>query len=142
MRLKVLQLEPWMRRIHSGHGTPRDLKEFTMPLIGRDGWYLEAGISWFELDGRAFTTPKLNETFAYKLKLLGLIPCDRGYRQRLLDLLTKLPIGYMHLTVRELLGSLGESSVKSRLPLYQHRKRVRAMAKKKNWPAPFTNKEG
>jgi hypothetical protein len=66
-RLKVLQLENWMKSNLSGMNYV-EIK----PPIHRNGWYLErmSKRCWFEVDGKAYQCPN-QEQFEYVLSLLN-----------------------------------------------------------------------
>lgn len=93
-KLKVLQLEAWMKCFDNPKSIRFDkylLKYYQTrkPVIGRDGWYFQKGVSWFEKDGKAFFEIKerdgLVDSFKYSLRLMS---C-RSFRQVEIEIIQK-----------------------------------------------------
>jgi hypothetical protein len=95
-RIKVLPLEWWMKRTDHIHFPRIVARSFVR--IGRDGWYLQDGESWFEYAGKAYvglrgifdepTYKVLVPDFLYRLKMLEHRPL-RDREVRALSLLLK-----------------------------------------------------
>ena len=140
MRLKVLRLLPYMKRLDRGNFPEGYFTTFE-PRIGRDGYYLLGKDCWFEIDGVAYTNDHLASSFHYDMRGYNRMPIGTDAMRALRAALNKLPSGYMHLAVQDLLRILDTPFPQNRLPLYQHRKRIRSMARKKGWPEPFTDSQ-
>ncbi len=70
MNIKVLELNPWMKKTRGREECLADAYyQKSIPIFNRPGKYLQGDICWFELgDGRAFTYNR--EYFEYELGLL------------------------------------------------------------------------
>ena len=88
--LKVLQLEPWM--IWSFKRNDLEDMDYVQvnPAIGRNGWYKQDRLSWFEIDGKAFRhrdPPILCEDFDFCLKQLNHRPLTKKQRNEIKSLI-------------------------------------------------------
>jgi hypothetical protein len=95
-RLKVLPLEWWMKRTDHKHFHRTATESFVK--VGRDGWYLQDGDSWFEYKGKAYiglrgifeepTYKALVPAFLHRLRMLEHRPL-RDREREALSLLLK-----------------------------------------------------
>lgn len=90
--IKVLQLEPWMEK--SFKDDQQELFEMgyteTTPRFNRNGWYKHIGLSWFEINGRAFYHPDMTwlaDDFDSCLKQLNHRPLTRKQRNEIRSLI-------------------------------------------------------
>lgn len=135
--LKVLQLERWMKAFDNpkDFGFDKYLHKYykaRKPVIGRDGWYLLKGVSWFEKDGKAFFETKegrgLADSFNYSLGLMSF----RSFREVDIEIIekairNKIPLdkglleeyGYYRAS-RQIRGSF----IEARKSLFRLRKRM------------------
>ncbi len=94
MKIKVLQLETWMRYSNHAQIIRMGYCEIHYPYIGRTGYYLarftdkkSAPLAWFEKDGKAYLC-KRTDDFLYVLSLYNHKPLsanERAAMQLLLD---------------------------------------------------------
>lgn len=131
MRLKVLQLEPWMKRIYRDRGVPI-LNEIP-PVLNRNGWYMRGKESWFELDGRAYTNDSLAAQFRYEMKGYDHVPYNKELARLVSLLVYKLPRRHQRKYLKELTYFHYVPSPQSRLAFFKHRKRILDRMKEHGW---------
>lgn len=125
MNLKVLQLEPWMKRIYRDRGVPV-LQEIT-PVHHRNGWYMLGSECWFEFNGRAYKNDSLASQFRYEMKGHDYVPYDKELARLVRLLVYKLPRRHQSKYLKELMYANPVPNVNSRLAFYKHRKRLLAL---------------
>lgn len=72
-RFKVLPLPSWVKS-KVGRKDLETYYQHTAPIYNRDGWYLQAGACWLEIDGKAYATNTLADSFAFELAMLNVKP--------------------------------------------------------------------
>lgn len=83
MKIKVLQLEPYMKNFYEFRNDADFFDVFELfdeiePRFNRDGYYCayidNKWHAWFEIDGKAFTNERLLGDFEFQLNEILLIP--------------------------------------------------------------------
>ena len=128
MKLKVLKLLPYMKRLDRG-GFPEGYFTKFEPRVGRDGYYLQGNECWFEFDGVGYTNDSLRNSFLYDLRGYDRVYLGAYEIKVIHELHGKLTASLRGMSINELMGITYAPDIRTRLAMFKRSKVVRSTIK-------------